>query len=119
MEFAEAGDGAVDSTAGAVGEGAFEKLFFEGVGEGAGGGGLEDAVADSGDEEGAGFEGFGFLDNDLEEGAGLVAVVAGLCEKVVEVVVDGDGVGAGAAGVFADSIPGGEEVVTGEGGGQG
>ncbi len=66
MEFAEAGDGAVDSTAGAVGEGAFEELLFEGFRQGTGGGGLEDAVADGGDEEGAGFLGLMFLNDDLE-----------------------------------------------------
>jgi hypothetical protein len=59
VELSNAGDGAVDTAVGTVAVGAFEELVFEGLGETAGDGGLEDAVADGGDEEGAGFVGAG------------------------------------------------------------
>ena len=66
--LADAGDGAVDGAAGAVAVAAFEELLLEGAGEVAGDGGLKDAVADGGDQEGAGLGGAGvLLDDDLEE----------------------------------------------------
>jgi len=123
--FADAGDGAVDGAAGAVAVAAFEELLFEGAGEAAGDGGLEDAVADGGNQEGAGagFGGAGALfDDDFEEGVGAVAVFLDAEEEVREVAVealgegvDGDAVGAGAAFVFTDAVPGLVEVVGGEG----
>jgi len=72
-ELADAGDGAVYATTGAVGETRFEEFFFKGAGEVAGDGGLEGTVADGGYEEEAGLGGAWFLfDDDAVEGEGPV-----------------------------------------------
>src|SRR5580658_3899869 len=120
---ADASDGAVHGTAGAVAVAALEELLFEGAGEAAGGGGLE--VADGGDQQGAdaGFGRAGTLfDDDLQQRVGAVAVLLDAQEEVGEVVVealgegvDGDAVGAGAAFVFTDAVEGLVEVIGGEG----
>jgi len=110
----EAGDGGVDAFTGAVAEADVEEIFFEGAGEAAGDGGLEDAVADGGDEEetGAGVAGLLF-ELDLEEGEGTVFVGGELGEELGEFAVEaggeareGDAVGTGASGVFEDALPG-------------
>ena len=114
MALADAGNGAVDTPAGAVAIAAFEEFFFERAGEMAGDSGFKDAVADRGDHEHAHFAGAGLLfDNDAEQGEGAILIVFDLIEEGFEFFVgvmgeglDGYAVGAGAAFIFQDALPG-------------
>ncbi len=120
-------DGHADAAAAAVAEAGFVELAFEEGFEVSGDGGLEDAVLDGGDEEGALFRGAGALfDEDAAEGPGPVGLVedGGLegGEVRFEVVVEfseGDGVCAGATVVGAVVEVGGAEGGDGEEGGHG
>jgi hypothetical protein len=119
----EAGDGAIDAAAGAVGEAGVQEFLLVAEAELAGDGSLEDAVANGGNEEGAGGFAAGFLfEENAEEGKGPVGAVAGFGEEGLEMVVETlgellerDAVDAGTALVFTDALPGGVEVREGEG----
>ena len=136
-EHADTGDGAVDAAVRSVGEAGFEKLFLKGLREAAGDSGLEDAVADGGDEQGAvacGVDlgrgrgvglrsgsrlGFGrgpFFNDDAsqrERAVGAVPEFAGQFRAGggggLGELVDGDGVHPGTAVVFLDAGEGVEE----------
>ena len=118
VALADAGDGAVNTAAGTVAEAAFQELFLEGVREVAGGGGLQDAVADGGDHQGAHFTRARVLfDDDAEEGHGAVEALVGEFQEFGELGVgfvgegfDGDAVHSGAAVVFLDAFPGGPKL---------
>ena len=84
----------------------------------AGHGGLQDAVADGGDQHRAHFVGAGlFLDDDFEEGQGAVSATIDAGAEAAEVglvafgeMIDGDAVRSGAAVVFLDAEPGVFEI---------
>ena len=122
MKLANAGDGAVYTAARAISKAAFQKLFFKTERELPRRGGLQDAITNSGHQQGSLFPAVWlFLNDDFEQREGTILAGAHKVKQLFDAFIGvmresfyGESVGASAALVFLNAFPGGQELLAGK-----